>query len=52
MYKINESFGIGADLCICGSSGEYTEEERVLSRRNKYEFTNVNSLNLFFDIYL
>ena len=52
MYKINESFGIGADLCICGSSGEYTEEERVLSRGNKYEFTNVNALNLFFDIYL
>ena len=52
MYKINETFGIGADLCICGSSGEYTEEERVLSRGNKYEFTNVNAFNLFFDIYL
>jgi len=24
----------------------------VLSMGNKYEFTNVNSLNLFFDIYL
>ena len=52
MYKINETFGIGVDLCICGSSGEYTEDERKLTRGNKYEFTNVNAFNLFFDIYL
>ena len=52
IYKIKEIFRIEANICICGSSGEYTEDERQLTRGNKYEFTNVNAFNIFFDICL
>ena len=46
VYKINEDYSIGADICICGSSLEYTSDVE------KYEFRNLNVFNVFFDYHL
>ena len=43
VYKINEDYSIGADICICGSSLEFTDGVE------KYEFRNYNVFNVFFD---
>jgi len=45
MYKINESFGVGANLCICGTSFElYTGD-------STYKFTSSNVFNILADFY-
>ena len=46
VYKINENWDVGADICICGSSLEVT------SGTGKYEFRNYNVFNAFFDYHL
>ena len=46
MYKIDNSYAIGADICICGSNGEASVGT------SKYEFGKTNVFNIFFDIYL
>ena len=46
MYKINENWGFGADICICGAGGETTQGT------GKYEFRNYNVFNAFFDYHL
>ena len=46
MYKINEKWDIGADICICSSGGETTEGT------GEYEFWNHNVFNAFFDYHL
>ena len=43
VYKINENWNFGADICICGASGEATDGT------GEYEFSNSNIVNLFFD---
>ena len=46
VYKINEGYSVGADICICGSSLE------VIEGTGKYEFRNLNAFNVFFDYHL
>ena len=46
VYKINEKWDIGADICICSSGGETTEGT------GEYEFWNHNVFNAFFDYHL
>ena len=46
VYKINKEFSTGIDICICGASGEITEGTE------KYEFSNINAFNIFFDYHL
>ncbi len=46
VYKINENWGFGADICICGASGKAT------AGTGEYEFSNSNVVNLFFDYHL
>ena len=46
VYKINENWGVGADICICGASGKAT------AGTGEYEFSNSNIVNLFFDYHL
>ena len=46
VYKINKEFSTGVDICICGASGEATEGTE------KYEFSNINAFNIFFDYHL
>ena len=46
VYKINKEFSTGVDICICGASGEATEDTE------KYEFTNINVFNVFLDYHL
>ena len=45
MYKINESFGVGANLCICGSSYE------LYTGGSTYKFTSSNVFNILADFY-
>ena len=45
MYKINESFGVGANLCICGSSYE------LYTGGSNYKFTSSNVFNILADFY-
>ena len=45
MYKINESFGFGANLCICGSSAEF------YTGGSTYKFTYSNVFNILTDFY-
>jgi|TARA_B100001964_G_scaffold75163_1_gene85419 hypothetical protein len=46
VYKINKEFSTGIDICLCGASGEITEGTE------KYEFSNINAFNIFFDYHL
>ena len=46
VYKINENWDVGADICICGASLEVT------SGTGKYEFRNYNVFNVFLDYQL
>ena len=46
VYKINENWDVGADICFCGSILEVT------SGTGKYEFENYNIFNAFFDYHL
>ena len=46
VYKINKEFSTGVDICICGASGEITEDTE------KYEFSNYNVFNVFLDYHL
>ena len=46
VYKINKEYSIGADICICGASGEIT------SGSGKTEFSIYNVFNIFFDYHL
>ena len=46
VYKINEKWGFGADICICSSGGKTTEGT------GEYEFWNHNVFNAFFDYHL
>ena len=45
MYNINESFGLGANLCICGSSAEF------YTGGSTYKFTSSNVFNILTDFY-
>ena len=47
VYKINENWGVGADICICGASLEISK-----STGEEYEFRNYNVFNAFFDYHL
>ena len=46
VYKINENWGVGADICICSSGGEVTVGT------GEYEFWNHNVFNAFLDYHL
>ena len=46
VYKINKEFSTGIDICICGASGAIT------LGTEKYEFSNINAFNIFFDYHL
>ena len=43
MYKIDESFRIGWNFCLCRSNLEVSDVT------SKYDFTSLNTLNLLFD---
>ena len=43
VYKINNKFSVGTDLCICGSYLESTNDAET------YNFSNINAFNVFFD---
>ena len=45
MYNINESFSLGANLCICGSSYE------LYTGGSTYKFTSSNAFNILADFY-
>jgi len=45
MYNINESFGVGANLCICASSLE------LYTGGSNYKFTSSNVFNILADFY-
>ena len=46
VYKINENWGVGADICICSSGGNITIGTA------EYQFWNHNVFNVFFDYHL
>ena len=46
VYKINENWGVGADICICSSGGKTTVGT------GEYEFWNHNVFNAFLDYHL
>ena len=46
VYKINENWGVGADICICSSGG------KVTVGTGEYEFWNHNVFNAFLDYHL
>ena len=46
VYKINENWGVGADICICSSGGQVTVGT------GEYEFWNHNVFNAFLDYHL
>ena len=46
VYEINNKFSVGADICICGSILESTTDTE------KYNFSNFNVFNVFFDYHL
>jgi hypothetical protein len=47
VYKVNEEFSTGVDICICGATGKKTTEGT-----GSYEFSNINAFNIFFDYHL
>jgi len=46
VYKVNEEFSTGVDICICGATGKTTVGT------GSYEFSNSNVFNIFFDYHL
>ena len=45
MYKINDSYGIGGNFCLCRSHLKVTDDAE------RYDFTSINAYNLLFEFY-